>query len=191
MLYKVTEWFGYNYIMEKKAFNIWMLIIWISDPTVKTSILQTACRNLTAPIEQAPTQRLSFVQKMYMHWQNFAKTSMDIHCNANMDGKLDMKENLYHCKEVEKLFCNVCITSIHIHPLPLLRFQRVPKKVLTVKDFQIMDTLKCQQNVLSPHQNIMINLTPLAPIWDTSLRWNFYANYGIPHTALQPAKINS
>lgn len=84
--------------------------------------------------------------------------------NANMDGKLDMKENLYHSKEVEKLFCNICITSIHIHPLPLLRFQTVPEKVLTVKDFQIMNTLICQQYVLPPHQNIMINLTPLAPI---------------------------
>lgn len=47
-----------------------------SDPTVKTSILQTAYRNLTTPTEQ-------------------------------MDGKLDMKENLYHSKEVEKLFCNI------------------------------------------------------------------------------------
>lgn len=27
--------------------------------------------------------------------------------NANMDGKLEMKENLYHSKEVEKLFCNI------------------------------------------------------------------------------------
>lgn len=162
MLYKVTEWFGYNYIMEKKAFNIWMLIIWISDPTVKTSILQTAYRNLTTPIEQAPSQTLSFVQKMYMHWQHFAKNFYGH--NANMDGKLDMKENLYHSKEVEKLFCNMCITSIHIHPPPLLRFQTVPEKVLTVKDFQIMNTLICQQNVLPPHQNIMINLTPLAPI---------------------------
>lgn len=145
MLYKVTEWFGYNYIMEKKAFNIWMLIIWISDPTVKTSILQTAYRNLTTPIEQAPSQTLSFVQKMYMHWQHFAKNFYGH--NANMDGKLDMKENLYHSKEVEKLFCNICITSIHIHPPPLLRFQTVPEKVLTVKDFQIMNTLICQQNV--------------------------------------------
>lgn len=55
-----------------------MLIIWISDPTVKTSILQTAYRNLTTPTQQAPSQRLTLVQKMYMHWQNFAKTSMDI-----------------------------------------------------------------------------------------------------------------
>lgn len=70
--------------------------------------------------------------------------------NANMDGKLDMKENLYHSKEVAKLFCNICITSIHIHPLPLLRFQTVPEKVLTVKDFPIMNTLICQQNVFTP-----------------------------------------
>lgn len=28
-----------------------------------------------------------------------------------MDGTLDMKENLYHDKEVEKLFCNICIIS--------------------------------------------------------------------------------
>lgn len=27
--------------------------------------------------------------------------------NVNMDGKLDMKENFYYSKEVEKLFCNI------------------------------------------------------------------------------------
>lgn len=148
MLYKVTEWFGYNYIMEKKAFNIWMHIIWISDPTVKTYILQTAYRNLTTPTEQAPSQRTDPCAENVHALTKFCKNFYGH--NANMDGKLDMKENLYHCKEVETLFCNVCISSIHIHPLPLLRFQTVPEKVLTVKDFQIMNTLICQQNVFPP-----------------------------------------
>lgn len=176
MLYKVTERFGYIYKMEKKAFNIQIRTIRISDPAAKTSVLQTAYRiaqeastaddcskSADTNIASTSTETASCAEKVHA-LTKFCKNFYGD--NANMDGTLDMKKNLYHDKEVEKLLCNrlcnMCIISNS--STPSSEISGSFEKSSNSEGFSDNEYFDVSTKCLPPHQNIMINLTPLAPI---------------------------